>query len=126
MAEAGAVSWMFDRLGYLTLDIDQGSEDEIMELALEAGATDVKNDGDIWEVFCATSDLYLIKAALESKGKKVDSAELSFIPKNTVKVEDAGSAKTVLTLIELLEEIDDAQNVFSNYEMDDALIESLA
>ncbi len=126
MAEAGAVSWMFDRLGYLTLDINQGSEDEMMEVALEAGASDVKNDGEIWEVFCATSELYAVKAALESKGKKVDSAELSFIPKNTVKVEDVGPAKTVLTLIELLEEIDDAQNVYSNYEMDDALIESLA
>jgi len=126
MAEAGAVSWMFDRLGYLTLDINQGSEDEMMEVALEAGASDVKNDGEVWEVFCATSDLYAVKAALEAKGKKVDSAELSFIPKNTVKVEDVGPAKTVLTLIELLEEIDDAQNVYSNYEMDDALIESLA
>lgn len=126
MAEAGAVSWMFDRLGYLTLDINQGSEDEMMEVALEAGASDVKNDGEVWEVFCATSDLYAVKSALEAKGKKVDSAELSFIPKNTVKVEDVGPAKTVLTLIELLEEIDDAQNVYSNYEMDDALIESLA
>ncbi|NUO18340.1 YebC/PmpR family DNA-binding transcriptional regulator [bacterium] len=126
MAEAGAVSWMFDRLGYLTLDVNQGSEDEMMEIALEAGASDVKSDGDVWEVFCSTSDLYAVKAALEAKGKKVESAELSFIPKNTVKIEDAGAAKTVLTLIELLEEIDDAQNVYSNYEMDDELIESLA
>jgi YebC/PmpR family DNA-binding regulatory protein len=125
MAEAGAVSWMFERLGYLTLDANQGTEDELMELALDAGASDVKGDGDMWEVFCATSDLYIVKAALEKAGKKVDSAELSFIPKNTVKVEDAGPAKSILALIELLEEIDDAQNVFSNYEMDDALIESL-
>lgn len=126
MAEAGAVSWMFDRLGYLTLDVSQGTEDELMELALDAGATDVKGDGDMWEIFCATSDLYIVKGALEAKGKKVDSAELSFIPKTSVKIDNANSAKSLLTLIDLLEEIDDAQNVFSNYEMDDALLESLA
>ncbi|MCB1059437.1 MAG: YebC/PmpR family DNA-binding transcriptional regulator [Calditrichaeota bacterium] len=126
MAEAGAVSWMFERLGYLTLDKSQGEEEEVMMLALEAGATDVKDGGEIWEVYCATGDLYVVKGALEAAGKTVDSAELSYIPNNTVKVEAADSAKSVLTIIELLEEIDDAQNVYSNYEMDDALIESLA
>ena len=126
MAEAGAVSWMFERLGYLTLDKSQGEEEEVMMLALEAGATDVKDGGEIWEVYCATGALYVVKGALEAAGKTVDSAELSYIPNNTVKVEAADSAKSVLTIIELLEEIDDAQNVYSNYEMDDALIESLA
>ncbi len=126
MAEAGAVSWMFERLGYLTLDMTQGTEDEIMLLALEAGATDVKNGGEVWEVYCAIGDLYVVKGALEAAGKKVDTAELSYIPQNIVKVETPEAAKSVLNIIEFLEEIDDAQNVYSNYEMDDDLIESLA
>ncbi|MCL4304350.1 YebC/PmpR family DNA-binding transcriptional regulator [bacterium] len=126
MAEAGAVSWMFEKLGYLTLNGDQASEEQLMEVALDAGATDVKGDGDVWEVYCATSELYNVKASLESAGMKVESAELSYVPNNTIKVEDAGSAKSVLTLIELLEDLDDVQSVYSNYEMDDSLIESLA
>ncbi|MBK6909833.1 MAG: YebC/PmpR family DNA-binding transcriptional regulator [bacterium] len=125
MAEAGSVGWMFERLGYLSLDLSQGDEDEMMEIALDAGASDVKSDGEMWEVFCATSDLYIVKGGIEAKGKKVDSAELSFIAKTTTRVEEAGAAKSVLGLIEALEELDDVQNVYSNYDMDDELIESI-
>ncbi len=124
MAEAGAVAWMFDRRGYLTLEADQGSEDEIMEIALEAGALDVEGDDTIWEVYTAPESLYLVKAALEAKGKRVSSTEISYIPKNTVKVEQ-DNAKAVLNLISALEELDDTQHVYSNFEMDDALMEAM-
>jgi len=125
MAEAGAVAWMFERRGYLTLEADQGSEDEIMEIAIEAGADDVRGDGTVWEVFTVPEDLYKVKAAIEQKKKKVSSAEISYIPKNTVKVE-ADKAHSLLNLIDALEELDDTQHVYANFEMDDSVMESLS
>jgi YebC/PmpR family DNA-binding regulatory protein len=124
MAEAGAVAWMFDRLGFMTLDESQGSEDEIMEIALDAGATDVKNESEQWEVYTAPEDLYKVKAGLEAKGKKVSSAEISYIPKNTIKV-DADQARSVLRLVEAMEELDDTQQVYGNFDIDDEVMASL-
>ncbi|RPH94437.1 YebC/PmpR family DNA-binding transcriptional regulator [candidate division KSB1 bacterium] len=124
MAEAGAVAWMFERKGYLTLEADQGNEDEMMELAIDAGADDVKGDGTIWEVFTSPEDLYKVKTAIEAKKKKVSSAEISYIPKNTVNV-GADSAKTLIALIDALEELDDTQHVWANFEMEDSVMESL-
>jgi YebC/PmpR family DNA-binding regulatory protein len=126
MAEAGAVAWMFDRLGRITLDGEQGTEDEIMEIALEAGAADVKGDSDGWEVLTSPEDLYKVKGAIEEQGKKVESAELAYVPKNTVKVEESSQAKALLGLVEALEDLDDTQNVHANFEMDDSLMESIA
>jgi YebC/PmpR family DNA-binding regulatory protein len=125
MAEAGAVAWMFERRGYLTLEADQGTEDEIMEIAIEAGADDVRGDGTIWEVFTSPEDLYKVKAAIEARSKKVSSAEISYIPKTTMKVE-SDKAQSLLNLIDALEELDDTQHVYSNFEMDDSVMESLS
>jgi YebC/PmpR family DNA-binding regulatory protein len=125
MAEAGAVAWMFERRGYLTLEADQGTEDEIMEIAIEAGADDVRGDGTIWEVYTSPEDLYKVKAAIEARGKKVSSAEISYVPKNTVKIE-SDKAQSLLNLIDALEELDDTQHVYSNFEMDDTVMESLS
>jgi len=124
MAEAGAVAWMFDRRGYLTLDTDQGSEDEIIEIALEAGATDVSGDETTWEVFTSPEDLYKVKGGIEAKGKKVSHAEISYIPRTTVKV-GADHARPLMSLIDALEDLDDTQHVYSNFEMEDAVMESL-
>jgi YebC/PmpR family DNA-binding regulatory protein len=125
MVEAGAVAWMFERRGYLMLEADQGTEDEIMEIALEAGADDVRGDGTIWEVFTSPEDLYRVKAAIEARSKKVSSAEISFVPKNTVRIE-SDKAQSLLNLIDALEELDDTQHVYSNFEMDDSVMESLS
>jgi YebC/PmpR family DNA-binding regulatory protein len=124
MAEAGAVAWMFERKGYMVLDGDQGTEEEIMELALEAGATDIQGDDTIWEVFTLPEDLYKVKAELEAKKKKVSSAELSYIPKTTVKV-GVDHAKSVLALVEAIEDLDDTQHVFANFDIEDSVMESL-
>lgn len=124
MAEAGAVAWMFDRLGYLTLEENQGNEDEIMEMALEAGAIDIKNEDSVWEIFTAPEDLYKVKSALEAKKKTVSSAEISFIPKNTIKVEQ-DNAKTLMRLIEALEELDDTQQVYANFDIDEEVMEAI-
>ncbi|MFZ5432691.1 MAG: YebC/PmpR family DNA-binding transcriptional regulator [Calditrichota bacterium] len=125
MAEAGAVAWMFDRMGYLTLEGSQGSEEEILDIALESGATDVKGDDTIWEVYTNPEDLYKVKGEIEARGKTISSAEISFIPKNTVKIE-ADNAKSLMGLIDALEELDDTQHVYANFEMDDSVMESLS
>lgn len=123
LAETGAVAWMFSRSGYLTVDLAQCPEDEIMEIALEAGATDIVSEEGVWEIYCAPEDLYKVKNALEEKGKVVSSAEVSLIPGNTVKVE-GGNATTLLRLMEELEDHDDVQQVYSNFDIDDSLLEN--
>ena len=123
LAETGAVAWMFSRSGYLTVDLAQCPEDEIMEIALEAGATDIVSEEGVWEIYCAPEDLYKVKSALEEKGKVVSSAEISLIPGNTVKVE-GGNATTLLRLMEELEDHDDVQQVYSNFDIDDSLLEN--
>jgi YebC/PmpR family DNA-binding regulatory protein len=124
MAEAGSVAWMFDRKGVLTLEGDQGSEDEIMEVALDAGAEDIRGDDTLWEVYTTPDALYRVKQGIETKGKAVSSAAISYVPKNTVKVE-TDHAKTLLNLIDALEELDDTQHVYANFEMDDAVMEAV-
>ncbi|MBM3324532.1 MAG: YebC/PmpR family DNA-binding transcriptional regulator [Calditrichaeota bacterium] len=124
LAETGAVAWMFKKSGYLTLDMSECPEDEMMEIALEAGATDVTNDEGIWEIYCAPEDLYRVKTAFEKHGKAVASAEISMIPNSTVRV-DGGNATTLLKLVEELEEHDDVQQVYSNFDIDDSVIENM-
>jgi YebC/PmpR family DNA-binding regulatory protein len=124
MAEAGAVAWMFERKGVITLEGDQGSEDEIMEIALDAGAEDVRGDETLWEVHTAPELLYKVKAGIEASRKGVSSAGIQYVPKNTVKVEQ-DNAKTLLNLIDALEELDDTQHVYANFEMDDAVMEAV-
>jgi len=123
LAETGAVAWMFSRSGYLTVDLAQCPEDEIMEIALEAGATDIVSEEGVWEIYCAPENLYKVKSALEERGKVVSSAEISLIPGNTVKVE-GGNATTLLRLMEELEDHDDVQQVYSNFDIDDSLLEN--
>lgn len=124
LAESGAVAWMFDRSGYLTLDQSQGSEDEMMEIALEAGATDIRSEEGVWEIYCPPEDLYKLKGALEARGKVVTTAEISMIPQNTVKVEGS-NATALLRLMEELEDHDDIQQVYSNFDIDESVMESM-
>lgn len=124
LAESGAVAWMFKRNGYLTLELSQGSEDEMMEIALEAGATDIQSDGEVWEIYTAPEDLYKVRTALEEKGKTVVSSEITMLPDNTVKV-DGSNAGTLLRLMEDIEEHDDIQQLFSNFDIDDSVLEKM-
>ncbi len=124
LAESGTVAWMFKKSGYLTLELSQGSEEEMMEVALDAGATDIQSDEEDWEIYTAPADLFKVKAALEAKGKVVTSAEIALIPDNTVKVEGS-NASTLLRLMDDLEEHDDIQQVFSNFDIDVSVMENM-
>lgn len=117
LGESGCVAWMFDRSGLLVVERgDDVDEDEIMLQALEAGANDVVAEGDVIQILTNPSDFLKIKEELEEQGLKFLGAEISFVPQNTVAV-DENVAETVEKLIEVLEELDEVQEVYSNYEV---------
>lgn len=127
LGESGSVAWMFEKKGMWTFDMDSISEDKLMEMALEAGADDViTNDDDrVFEVYSAAHDFHKIKEAFDAKGLKYTLAEISMVPKNTVRVEGK-DAEQVLRLMEELEEQDDVQNVYANFDISKEEMEKVA
>ncbi len=120
----GAVSWMFHKKGVISVKPGP-TEDQVMEKAIEAGAEDVINHGDEgFEVRTAPVDLHTVATSLEAAGLKLGEQKWSFFPQTTVKLE-GDNAKKMLKLMDALEENDDVQNVHANFEMDEALMESL-
>jgi YebC/PmpR family DNA-binding regulatory protein len=123
MAEPGAVSWQFQRQGVLMVPKSASPEDEVMLVALEAGADDLSDEGDLWQVTTPPADLAAVRAALEEAGITVDSADLALTPTTVVPIDDEGEARRVLRLIDLLEDHDDVQNVYANFDIPDHVIE---
>jgi YebC/PmpR family DNA-binding regulatory protein len=125
MGEQGSVAWMFDRKGQIILEGENLDEDELMNLVLESGADDLRQDGETWEVLTAPEALAGVQEALEKAKISMAQAKLAMIPKNTIQVEGA-NAKGLLKLLDALEEHDDVQNVFSNADIDEKEMEALA
>jgi YebC/PmpR family DNA-binding regulatory protein len=125
LGESGAVAWLFERRGVLLVDgaID---EDELTLAAAEGGADDVSLDGSTWQVTCAPESLSVVRQALESSGFTVESAELTMVPKTTIEVSDEAQAKKVLRLIDALEENDDVQEVYANFDIAERVLEEVA
>ena len=121
MAAPGAVSWQFERKAVIelprTLD-----EDKVMEVAMEAGAEDLSDDGEHWVVTAAPTDLGAVRAGLEAAGMTVASAEPAMVASTTVPVTEVGEARQVLRLLEALDDHDDVQNVWSNFDMPDEVM----
>jgi YebC/PmpR family DNA-binding regulatory protein len=115
----GCVAWNFERKGQIVInnEDEELDEDTVMMDALEAGADDLVNDGDVFIVYCATDALVAVSEALEKAGYTFESAEEAMIPNDTVKLEKEGDIKNMEQIIELLEEDDDVQNVWHNWEM---------
>ncbi|MFA5062760.1 MAG: YebC/PmpR family DNA-binding transcriptional regulator [Candidatus Omnitrophota bacterium] len=123
-AGAGSVSWMFTMKGYFLIDKSQAKEDELMNIVLDAGAEDMKSDEKNFEVFCAPQNFEKVKQAIEAKGIKPQDAEVTMIPSSTIKL--AGNdAKQLLSLIDTLEEHDDVQHVYANFDIPDELMDEL-
>lgn len=121
----GSVNWMFHKKGVITVKPGP-SEEQVMERALEAGAEDVLPQGEEgYEVRTAPNDLHAVAMALEAAGLKLGEQKWTYVPQNTVRLE-GDNAKKMLKLMELLEDNDDVQNVYANFEMDDALMEALS
>lgn len=126
LGESGCVAWMFEQRGLIQIDKEGVTEDDLMDLALEAGADDVVEEETEFQVLTAPEDFSDVRDALEAAEPKVLEAELTMIPKNTVDVTEEKVAKALLKLLELLEDHDDVQSVHANFDLDDALMEQLS
>jgi YebC/PmpR family DNA-binding regulatory protein len=125
MAEPGAVAWQFERKGVIVLPSKNATEDTLMEVALEAGAEDIADQGDTWQITTGPSDLHVVVKALEDASIGYDSADLTMLPTQTVPLDNEGDARKVLRLIDGLEDLDDVQNVYANFDIPDAVLESV-
>ena len=125
IAEPGAVSWQFERKGIVTVprSVD---EDDIMMAALDAGVEDIADEGDTWRVTCAPTDVHAVEAALVDAGITVESADSTMLPTSTVLLDSPEAAKSVLRVIDALEEDDDVQDVYANFDIPDAVMEAVA
>ncbi len=124
MAEPGAVSWQFERKGVVLLP-KKVTEDDLMTVALDAGAEDLSDEGDEWMLTSAPSDLTALRHAIEEASIAIETADVELVPSTRVPVEDESTARRVLKLIELLEDHDDVQNVWANFDIPDAILETV-
>ena len=123
-AEPGAVAWQFERKGVVILP-KKVEEDDLMLVALDAGAEDIKDQGDTWEVTSPPGELGRLRAALEAAGIAFDSADITMLPSSVVPLESEGDARKVLRLIDALEDHDDVQNVYANFDIPDTILQSV-
>jgi YebC/PmpR family DNA-binding regulatory protein len=124
MAEPGAVSWQFERKGVILTPKTVG-EDELMSTALDAGAEDLADEGGDWLITSAPSDFHHLRTALEEAAIPIDSADVEMVASQRVNIDNEATAKRVLKLIDLLEEHEDVQNVWSNFEIPDEILETI-
>jgi YebC/PmpR family DNA-binding regulatory protein len=124
LAEPGAVAWQFERKGVLIVDQSVATEDDLMLAALEAGAEDIADQGDTWQITTGPGDLHSVRDALESSGIAVTSTDLTMLPSTTVELDEASKAKSVLRVIDALEEHDDVQNVYANFDIPDDVLQA--
>lgn len=124
MAEPGAVGWQFSRRGviYVSGSLD---EDTVMAAALEAGADDIERDGDSWKVLSEPSVVYDVQEALVAAGIEVQSAESTMVSSTTIEVTSADDAKQILRIMDMLEDNDDVQDVYSNFDIDESLMQEI-
>jgi YebC/PmpR family DNA-binding regulatory protein len=126
LGATGAVAWQFERTGVVVVPAEGVDEDELLLVAADAGAEDVKQDGSVFEVTSPPESLSAVRAAIEAAGMQVDSAELVLVPKVTVAVEDEAKARQVMRLIDALEDNDDVQDVYANFDIPEQVLEAVA
>jgi YebC/PmpR family DNA-binding regulatory protein len=125
LGETGSTLWMFQRKGVIVVEKDVAPDEErLLELALEGGAEDLNDSESSWEIVTAPHDFRAVQAALEAAGVPVFSAEISMLPTTTIPV-DGGEARQVLQLIDVLEELDDVQNIYANFDIPEEVMASL-
>ena len=125
LAGSGRVAWIFKQKGYISVDKSQIGEDEIFAISVDAGAEDIKVEAQNYEIYCIPQDLENVKNSLKEKGIKIDMADLTMVPANTIKV-TGQEVKQLLSLIEALEDHEDVQKVHANFDIPDEILENLA
>lgn len=126
LGENGCVAWMFEKKGQIQIEKKNITEDALMDLALEAGAEDVLEDDGEFQVLTSPEDFEAVREALEKAGLVLLSSSVAMIPKNTIEVTEESVARSLMKLLENLEDHDDVQNVFANFDIDDALVEQIS
>lgn len=122
MGEAGSVAWMFDKKGYIVVDKTAMGEDALFEVVIEAGADDMQDEGDVYEIFTAPDAFDAVHDAIKAAGIEPQAAEISMIPQNYIKLE-GGDAATMMKLYDALDDNDDVQKVYANFDIDETEME---
>ncbi len=125
LGESNCVAWMFDQKGVIIVPRDAADEDALLEIALEAGAEDMQSDDTSFEIRTAPSDLERVRQALEAKGTRYESAEVTMLPQNRVTLDEKKAHQT-LRLMDALEDLDDVQQVYANFDIPDSVMEAVA
>lgn len=126
LGESGSVAWMFDKKGIIRIDVNIMSEEILFEKSIEAGAEDLKREDEYFVVTTAFEDYISVLDALTGQGVVIKESSVEMVPKNIIEVQDEDSAQKILILIEALEDNDDVQNVWANFDISDALMEKIA
>jgi YebC/PmpR family DNA-binding regulatory protein len=124
LGETGSVSWVFEKKGLIRVARENYDEEELMMLAIEAGADDFRLEEDFYEIYTVFEDLHKVSSILEEKGIKINNADITMIPQNTIEL-DQKTAEKMLKLMDVLEENDDVQDVFANFEIADEILEKM-
>jgi len=126
LGATGAVAWQFERRGVVVVEADGVDEEELLLVAADGGADDVQQDGSTFQVTSPPEELSAVRGAIEEAGIPVESAELQLVPKTTVAVDDESKARQVMRLIDALEENDDVQDVYANFDIPERVLEAVA
>ena len=122
LGEAGSVAWIFDKKGLIIVDKAAKSEDELFEIAIEAGADDVQDEGDVYEIYTSPENYEAVNEAIKKAGIESQNSEVSMIPQNYIKLE-GDDAKKMLKLYEAVDDNDDVQNIYANFDIDESEME---
>lgn len=125
LGEVGCVGWMFNRKGYITIERNVMGEEELMEKALDAGASDFEAGDEVYEIYTEFVDFERVRSTLEKAGIKIASAEVTMLPQTTVKI-DGKNAEHMIKLYEELDDVDDVQKVYANFDIDESVLEKLS
>jgi YebC/PmpR family DNA-binding regulatory protein len=125
LGEAGCVNWMFEKKGYITVDKENAGEEQLMEWAIDAGASDFASDSNVYEIYTEYADLEKVRSGLAEKGVTIATAEITQLPQSTVKLEGK-NAEQMIRLMEALEEHEDVQKVYANFDIDEEILEELS
>ena len=126
LGESGCVAWMFEQTGLVQIPADKSDEDSVMMATMDAGAQDIRVEGDAIEVLCRPNDLQNVREALGVAGIEYSSAEVTMLPQSTVKIEDSKEANQILRLLDSLDDNDDVQQVYANFDIPDELMQEAA
>jgi YebC/PmpR family DNA-binding regulatory protein len=124
-AEPGAVAWQFDRRGEVMVDKKAAGEDDLMLAAADAGADDIVDLGDTWQVTTPATELHAVRTAIEAAGIAVKESDLTMVPTTSVELADESAAKSVLRLVDALEDHDDVESVYANFDIPESVLEAV-